>query len=59
MTPQTGDLVRFAHLPASVEPIPKRVLRVTWNGMLELEGFAGYFAPHLFVVVEKRKEEKP
>jgi hypothetical protein len=43
-----GKTVRFNHLPDS-EPI--RVLRVTIDGMLEIEGLAGQFGPSWFTKV--------
>lgn len=44
-----GRYVRFAHLPAETKPTPIRVCAATSAGMVELEGWAGEFAPHLFV----------
>lgn len=43
-----GKLVRFNHLPQSE---PSKVLRVNINGLIEIEGFSGQFAPHLFTKV--------
>lgn len=57
--PQTierGDYVRFAHLPAKMHPTPILVVEVTPRGLIRLFGWAGTFAPHLFVVVKKSKE---
>lgn len=45
-----GKLVRFRHMGATES---HRLLAVTWNGMVEVEGFGGEFAPHLFEVVEE------
>ena len=45
-----GKYVYFAHRPAGVEAA--RVLRVTVDGLVELEGWAGGFAPHLFVLAD-------
>ncbi len=44
-----GAYVRFAHLPANMNPTPIRVIEAQ-NGMIRLAGWTGYFAPHLFVV---------
>jgi hypothetical protein len=43
-----GKLVRFNHMK---EPYGI-VLRATHDDMVEIEGHGGYFAPHLFQVVE-------
>lgn len=43
-----GKVVRFAHEPENA--IARRVQCVCWNGMVEIEGMTGEFAPHLFVV---------
>ena len=48
-----GQYVRFAPLPEDCKPTPIKVTEVTANGMLRLEGRAGMYAPHLFVVVDK------
>lgn len=45
----SGKRIRFAHMPEDAEV---RITSICWNGMVTLEGFAGEFAPHLFVVVE-------
>lgn len=52
-----GCYVRFAHLPANSEAHPVRVIEAV-NGMIRLAGWAGYFAPHLFVVVKRPQGEK-
>lgn len=44
-----GKLVRFRHMGASDG---RRLLAVTWDGMVEVEGFGGEFAPHLFEVID-------
>jgi hypothetical protein len=49
-----GKYVRFAHMPEEIKPTPIRVTGAR-NGMIELEGWAGEFAPHLFVEVEPPK----
>ena len=38
--------VCFAHMPTGPA---YRVACIHWNGMVELDGMAGAFAPHLFV----------
>ena len=50
-----GKYVRFAHLPVHCRPTPIHVIEAV-NGMIRLAGWAGYFSPHLFVVVEPPKE---
>jgi hypothetical protein len=50
-----GCYVRFAHLPSKCYPTPILVTEAE-HGMIRLEGWAGYFAPHLFVVVVPSKE---
>ena len=45
-----GKRVRFRHMVYDVGP-SYRVSSVAWDGMVELEGMVGEFAPHLFVVV--------
>ncbi|CAB4167790.1 hypothetical protein UFOVP860_50 [uncultured Caudovirales phage] len=42
-----GKAVCFAHQPHGPA---RRVMVVGWNGMVMLQGMAGEFAPHLFVV---------
>jgi hypothetical protein len=42
-----GKRVRFAHME---EGPYFRVQAIGWNGMVELEGMSGEFAPHIFVV---------
>lgn len=54
--PKAGEYVRFKHLPKNVEPAPLLVTHVHANGMIRLLGWAGDFAPHLFVVVDGPKE---
>jgi hypothetical protein len=51
-----GSYVRFAHLPSNCYPTPIRVTEALPNGMIRLAGWAGHFAPHLFVVVVPSKE---
>jgi hypothetical protein len=46
-----GCYVRFAHLPSNCNPTPIRVTEATPSGMIVLAGWAGYFAPHLFIEV--------
>lgn len=46
-----GKRVYFAHRPAGVEPV--RVQAVSRDGMIEIAGFVGEFAPHLFVLAEE------
>lgn len=45
-----GKKVRFRHDPPDVGP--RLVTEATSDGMIEIEGFGGQFAPHLFSVVE-------
>jgi len=45
-----GKRVRWAHLP---DGAALRVQSVGWSGLVTVEGFAGEFAPHLFVVKEQ------
>lgn len=45
-----GRRVYFAHRPAGVAAV--RVSAVRWDGMVELEGWSGEFAPHCFVLVD-------
>lgn len=54
-----GDYVRFAPLAnrEDCKPSPIRVLRITLNGMLKLEGRDGVYAPQLFVVLEEEERE--
>ncbi len=47
-----GRYVRLAHLPANFHATPILVVASTTKGMICLEGHAGEFAPHLFVVIE-------
>ena len=53
---ERGDYVRFRHLPADYEPSPILVTLVLKNGMIRLLDHSGYFAAHLFVVVDAPKE---
>jgi hypothetical protein len=53
-----GKHVRFAHLPDTSQAPPIYVRGATANGMVLLEGFAGYFAPHLFVVWEPSESRR-
>jgi hypothetical protein len=48
--------VRFAHLPENSQALPILVLSAESNGMIRLAGWAGLFAPHLFVVVDPPKK---
>lgn len=41
--------IRFAHEPNGPD---RRVQFCNWNGMVELFGMVGEFAPHLFVIVK-------
>jgi hypothetical protein len=50
-----GNYVRFRYLPRDTEPTPIKVIEAV-NGMVRLAGWAGYFAPHLLVVVQPPKE---
>ncbi len=45
-----GRKVVFAHRPEGVEPA--RVTTVHWDGMIELEGWSGEFAPHVFLLAD-------
>ena len=45
-----GKDVLFAHRPAGM--LAARVVAVVWDGMVELDGWTGQFAPHLFVVAD-------
>ena len=45
-----GKLVTFAHMHD--QSITFRVLSVAPDGLVEVEGYSGVFAPHLFRVVE-------
>jgi hypothetical protein len=47
-----GDYVRFRALPADCKPTPIRVTLVLKNGMIRLLDKPGYYAAHLFVVVD-------
>ena len=49
---ERGDWVRFRHLPADCEPTPLLVTLVLKNGMIRLLDRSGYYAAHLFVVVD-------
>ncbi len=46
-----GRVVRFAHEPDSCGYL---VVAVTGDGMVELKGWTGHFAPHLFVRVDEK-----
>lgn len=52
-----GQWVRFAHLPQTTHPMPIRVIASTSNGMVQLEGRSGHYAPKLFVVVKPPAEQ--
>jgi hypothetical protein len=45
-----GRKVFFANRPNGVKPA--LVTTVHWDGMVELEGWPGRFAPHLFVLAD-------
>jgi hypothetical protein len=45
-----GRHVLFAHKPEGVPPA--LVTTVHWDGMIELEGWSGQFAPHAFVLAD-------
>lgn len=42
-----GNVVRFNHMPPGSGRL---CLRVCTNGMVEIEGFPGQFAPFMFVI---------
>ena len=42
-----GNLVRFHQQPAETA---RKCTRVFPNGMVEVEGYSGIFAPHLFTI---------
>lgn len=42
-----GKRIAFAHDTTETY----RVLAVSWDGMVTIEGMAGEFAPHLFVII--------
>ena len=48
--PLMDKMVRFAHMPKGSPTY--RVHDVSWAGLVTLEGMAGEYAPHLFVVEE-------
>jgi hypothetical protein len=50
-----GKHVRFRPLPKDMQPTPILVIEAV-NGMIRLAGWTGYFAPHLFDVVEAPKK---
>lgn len=45
-----GKLVRWAHQQPETPEGTFRVLSATYDGMITIEGYAGQFAPHLFVI---------
>jgi hypothetical protein len=49
---QPDDWVRVKILPANCRPTPLLVTKILPNGMIRLLGWAGDFAPHLFVKVD-------
>ena len=51
-----GKYVQFRYLPKKHDPTPVLVLSAAPNGMIRLAGWAGLFAPHLFVVVAPPKK---
>ena len=44
-----GNKVRFNHLPPGN---PHKCTKIYANGMVEIEGYSGIFAPHLFTIEE-------
>lgn len=44
--------LRFHHMPEDSDPL--FIQGVTYNGMVEIRGMVGEFAPHLFAVKESR-----
>ncbi len=50
-----GKKVRFRHDPPGVGA--RLVTEATSDGMIEIEGFGGQFAPHLFAVDPESKAE--
>jgi len=53
-----GKYVRLKVLPKDSQAAPLRVNEALPNGMIRLTGWAGYFAPHLFVVVDPPKKAR-
>jgi hypothetical protein len=49
-----GKYVRFWHLPEGPSCL---VVHVTAEGMVELRGFVGQFAPHIFATVDCSHED--
>jgi uncharacterized membrane protein len=47
-----GHLVQFHSVGPDAAPM--RVLSVTLDGMVEIEGYSGLFAPHLFRIVDEK-----
>lgn len=45
----SGKYVRFIHQPKGPS---HRVVAVHSDGMVEIDGFSGQFAPHLFILYE-------
>lgn len=50
-----GDYVRFRALPEDCKPTPIRVTLVLKSGVIRLFDKPGYYAAHLFEVVEPPK----
>jgi hypothetical protein len=46
-----GHLVRF--LSDGDDVTPSRVIGCTFDGMVEITGYSGLFAPHLFRIVDE------
>jgi len=55
---ERGDWVRFRNLPADCQPTPILVTLVLKNGMIRLLDRTGYYAAHLFQVVEAPEEKR-
>jgi hypothetical protein len=54
---ERGDYVRLRALPADCEPTPILVTLVLTSGMIRLLDRSGYYAAHLFVVVDPPQEK--
>jgi hypothetical protein len=52
-----GKTIRCAH-QVDVGP-DRRVHTLHWNGMVEIDGLVGEFAPHLFVVCTPEEDKNP
>jgi hypothetical protein len=44
-----GEKLYFKHLPKTDETLT-RIVTITWNGMVYVEGYSGMFDPTLFKV---------